>query len=316
MRNLRGLTPIKNLNMKLIKNLVLLAVAVVVTISSNAQQSGIDSTGLPGDNFSLQGALEMFQKAASPEDFEKMINEENNNVNNLDLNGDGDVDYIKVIDRADMEVHALVLQVSVSETENQDIAVIEIEKTGDETAVLQIIGDEDIYGEEVIVEPNTGEDGATISYSNNSNLSGPNADFSEQFNGVIVNVWLWPSVRFIYAPAYRPWISPWRWHFYPLWWKPWKPFAWHIWHPRVIVFHRPFVVVRTHRVVRAHAVYRPVRVTSVTVHNRHAASVNHYRVTRTKTTHTGPRGTTTRTTTTVKKNGHIKGKKTTIKHRR
>jgi len=28
-------------------------------------QSGTDSTGLPGDNFSLQGALEMFQMASS-----------------------------------------------------------------------------------------------------------------------------------------------------------------------------------------------------------------------------------------------------------
>lgn len=302
--------------MKLIKKMFLLSVCIVVTNVAKAQQSGIDSTGLPGDNFSLQGALEMFQKAASSEDFEKLINEENNSVNNLDLNGDGDVDYIKVIDKAERDIHALVLQVAVSETENQDIAVIEIEKTGDETAVLQIIGDEDIYGEEVIVEPDSGEVGAKINYSNNSNLSGPNADISSQLNGVIVNVWLWPSVRFIYAPAYKPWISPWHWHSYPLWWKPWKPLAWHMWHPRVVVFHRPFVVVHTHRVVKAHAIYRPARVTSVTVHTRHAASVNHYRITRTKVTHTGPGGTTIRTTITGRKNGHIKGRKTTIRRRR
>jgi hypothetical protein len=35
-----------------------------------------DSTGVPGDNFSLEGALEMFRKAESPEEFEKMINTE------------------------------------------------------------------------------------------------------------------------------------------------------------------------------------------------------------------------------------------------
>ncbi len=312
---MRGLIPIKNLNMKLFKNLFLLAVSAAVSVCANAQQSGIDSTGLPGDNFSLQGALEMFQKAASPEDFEKLINEENNNVNNLDLNGDGDVDYVKVIDKVDKEVHALVLQVSVSETENQDIAVIEIEKTGDENAILQIIGDEDIYGEQVIVEP-ASEDGGTFNFYGGSTHSGPSADAVQQRNGIVANVWLWPSVRFIYAPAYRPWISPWRWHLYPVWWKPWKPYAWHVWHPRVVVFQRPFVVVRTHRVVRAHAIYKPLRVTSVTVHTRHAASVNHYRVTRTKTTHTGPGGTTIRTTTTVKKNGHLKGKKTTVRRRR
>ncbi len=59
-------------------------------------QSDTDSTGLPGDNFSLQGALEMFRKAGSPEAFEKLLNTEDNKVNNLDLDGDGNTDYIRV----------------------------------------------------------------------------------------------------------------------------------------------------------------------------------------------------------------------------
>ncbi len=92
---------------------------------------------------------------------------------------DGETDYVRVIDKMDKDVHALVLQVPVSETENQDIAVIEMEKTGDTTAILQIIGDEDIYGEEMIVEPDGGgEDEAFIDNNYyNSSLSGPNADF-------------------------------------------------------------------------------------------------------------------------------------------
>ena len=95
-----------------------------------AQDAEEDSTGLPGDNFSLQGALEMFKKASSPEEFEKLINTKDNNVNNLDLNEDGDIDYIRVVGKMEKDVHAFVLQVPVSETENQDIAVIELEKTG------------------------------------------------------------------------------------------------------------------------------------------------------------------------------------------
>ncbi|MBL0110193.1 MAG: hypothetical protein IPP42_04700 [Saprospiraceae bacterium] len=57
-----------------------------------------------------------------------MLNQDDNHVNNLDLNDDGEVDYIRVIDNMDGDAHALVLQVVVSATENQDIAVIEIEK--------------------------------------------------------------------------------------------------------------------------------------------------------------------------------------------
>ncbi len=34
----------------------------------------------------------------------------------------------------------------VSASESQDVAVIELEKTGDNRAVIQIVGDEDIYG--------------------------------------------------------------------------------------------------------------------------------------------------------------------------
>jgi hypothetical protein len=278
--------------MKITHYLLGLLASFALVISAQAQnQPGIDSTGLPGDNFSLQGALAMFQKAGSPEEFEKLLNAENNHVNNLDLNGDGDIDYIRVIDNSDKEIHAFVLQAVVSKTESQDIAVIELEKTGDTTAVLQIIGDEDIYGEKVVVEPGDGEeDGAFIDNSNSSIAHGPNAEYHFDYPAVFVNVWFWPSVRFVYAPAYTVWRSPWAWQYYPGWWRPWRPIVWHVWHP----FHRPYyahcAIVRTHRIVRAERIYRPVRVTSVSVRTRNATAINGYRVTRTRTTITGPRG--------------------------
>jgi hypothetical protein len=140
----------KELKMKIVTGFVFLL--GIIAHGSVAAQS--DSTGLPGDNFSLEGALELFKKAGSPEEFEKMINAEENRVNNLDLNEDGETDYVKVIDKSDKDAHAFILQAAVSESESQDIAVIELEKTGDENAVAQIVGDEDIYGEETIVEPN------------------------------------------------------------------------------------------------------------------------------------------------------------------
>jgi hypothetical protein len=311
---------ISNFNfMKIAHSLFGLLTGLAVTITAQAQnEPGVDSTGLPGDNFSLHGALNMFQKASSPEDFEKMLNSEDNHVNNLDLNGDGDIDYVRVIDNGDKEAHAFVLQAVVSEKESQDIAVIEIEKTGDTTAVLQIIGDEDIYGEEVIIEPGEGgdDDGAFIQ-DFNSNTHGPAADYYYNNPRIIVNVWFWPSVRFVYGPAYRPWISPWRWHHYPAAWRPWRPLTWHVWHP----FHRPYyahcAIVRTHRVMRAHRIYTPVRVTSVTVRTRHATAVNGYRVTRTKTSVTGPRGNgATRTRTTVTGPRGNSRTKTTVKRHR
>ena len=196
------------------------------------------------------------------------------------------------------DVHAFILQVAVSEKETQDIAVIELEKTGNETAMIQIVGDEDIYGEQTIVEPDGGGyESAFLDFKINSNQSGPNPSFEKNISGIVINVWLWPSVRFVYAPGYRLWVSPWRWHHYPGWWKPWKPYKWHVWHPYRVHHHRSFVVVHTHRAINAHRVYTPYRSFSPVVKTRHSVAVNHYRVTRSKTTVTGPRG----RTTTVKK---------------
>ncbi|HJW30781.1 MAG TPA: hypothetical protein VJ508_16215 [Saprospiraceae bacterium] len=299
---------------------------LMYAVSTNAQQSGVDSTGLPGDNFSLQGALQLFHDAATIEDFEKALNTESNHVNNLDLDGDGDIDYVRVIDKTEKNAHVFILQVAVSEKENQDVAVIELEKTGDANAVIQIVGDEDLYGDEVIVEPSSDMDTAPTNKG-----KGPDNDYDYSLalslshsltyihtTGVVVNVWLWPSVTYVYGPVYRPWISPWRWHYYPVWWRPWHPLAWHVWHPFFHPYHRSFVVVGTHRVTYAHSIYRPYRTTSVTVHRRNVTTINNYHVHQTKTTVTGPRGgkTTVKKTTVRGPKGHVKAKKTTVTHRR
>ncbi|RYY57561.1 MAG: hypothetical protein EOO09_02185 [Chitinophagaceae bacterium] len=279
--------------MKPFRKLLICTLAGGLSISTaNAQDA--DSTGLPGDQFSLAAALDLFKKASSPEDFEKLLNTEGNDANNLDLNADGETDYVKVIDKKEGDLHVFVLQVAVSETEDQDIATIELEKTGESTAVLQIVGDEDIYGEETIVEPTEGDAAAFL--TGNREEHGP--AFVE-YNGVIVNVWLWPSVRYVYAPAYVAWRSPFRWRAHPMWWRPWRPVSFAVFHPRRVVYGPRYAIVTTRRVTRARVFYRPARVTSVTVAHRHSANVTRYRSTRTTTTVTGPRGKVSRKTTTV-----------------
>lgn len=289
--------------MKRIGTIVTLVLACGVTIAAAHAQdnAGQDSTGLPGDHFSLQGALEMFKKAASPEEFEKLINAPDNHVNNLDLNGDGDVDYVRVVSTMKGDAHAFVLQVPVSESESQDIAVIELEKSGDENAVLQIVGDGDIYGEMTIVEPDGGgKEDYEEEMESDESTKGPNAGFTASAflapPRIVVNVWPWPIVRFVYAPGYRAWVSPWRWHVYPVWWRPWHPLAWRVFHPFRARYRAGFAVVRTHRVVNAHRIYAPTRVTSVSVRTRHGAHVDRYRVTRKTTVHN--RGGATRVKTT------------------
>lgn len=254
-----------------------------------------DSTGLPGDNFSLEAAIELFKKSESPEDFEKRLNSEGNDANNLDLNEDGEIDYIRVVDNMEGDVHALVLQVAVSEKESQDVAVIEIEKQGTENAILQIVGDEELYGEQTIAEPFEEEK------IKSSKDRGPAANPANV--RVVVNVWLWRPVRFMYAPAYRAWVSPWRWRVYPTWFRPWRPHPWRVYHVRVMPYRAHCHVIRTHRVVRAHAVYAPHRTHSNVVHTR----------TTTVVAARGKNGAVVgkKTTTTTRSNGHVQKSKTT-----
>lgn len=263
-----------------------MGLTVLFGICGMAQnQSENDSTGLPGDHFSLEGALEMFRKAGSPEEFETLINTKDNNVNNLDLNGDGNIDYVRVVDKNEKDAHAFVLQVPVSESESQDVAVIELEKKASDNAVVQIVGDEDLYGESKIVEPDGGGDDEEDE-GEGGNGGGPyvsEISFPAHPIRVVVNVWTWPLVRVVYAPGYRPWVSPWRWRVYPTWWHPWKPLGWRVFHPFRARYRSGYAVARTHRVLHAHRLYTPVRVTSVTVKTRHQASVNKYRITK-KTT--------------------------------
>ena len=251
--------------------LIILICAIAISnkgFSVTTYDTTADSTGLPGDNFSLHGALDMFKKSTSLEEFEKKLNDDENGVNNLDLNNDGEIDYVQVIDKTEGNAHAIVLQVSVTETESQDVAVIEIEKNGDASAMLQIIGDEELYEANTIVEPYDETD-------LKNGKSGPMLN-DLMTRKIIVNVWIWPCVKFIYAPAYVVWVSPWHWHYYPVWWKPWKPHPWY-WHHRICGPYRMlYKPTNVHRVMIAHKMYAPHRKSSVVVATRFkAAHVNH-----------------------------------------
>jgi hypothetical protein len=250
-------------------------VCLGMTLTASArEQAEQDSTGLPGDNFSLQGALDLFRQSASPEEFEKLLNSADSKVNNLDLNEDGSTDYIRVINKKDNDVQVFILQALVSSAESQDIAVIELQKTGENNAIVQIVGDADIYGESVIAEP-AEEEGNAFNYTPASH--GPSAYSPE---GIVVNVWLWPCVRFVYAPAYTVWVSPWTWVSRPVWYRPWRPMPWHVYRPVRYTYARRYVVVPVYRIPPARVIYRPVRTTSVTVINRNRVVVNNYRTTR------------------------------------
>ncbi|MBX2897073.1 MAG: hypothetical protein KF763_16625 [Cyclobacteriaceae bacterium] len=240
------------------KTIVLLLLGAATVHAQEREQ-------VPGDNFSLEGALELFKKSASPEEFERLLNLPESEVNNLDLNGDGNTDYIRVIDRNEGNIHTFTMQAVISRNEFQDIAVISLEKLENGRAILQITGDADVYGIETIIEPTTEvriNAGTTTTHT-------------------YVNVWSWPFVQYVYSPYYSPWVSPWYWDYWPGWWRPWRPVAYITYYPRWHVYRPYYRYCDAPRIRYASRIYYPHRTTSVIVYNRHRDQISTYRSTRT-----------------------------------
>ena len=227
------------------KKLIFCWLLSVVFLSTAHAQYGTGRTGYEGDYFSLEGALDLFKQSHTLRDFERKLNTEENWVNNLDLDYDGRIDYIRVEHRRQGNFHAIVLQALVDRYDVQDVAVIEIEIIDRGEAVLQIVGDEGLYGEEVIVEPAEG-------YSDSR--GGRHLDY-----GDYVNVYYWEPVQYILGRQYVVYTSPYRWQYYPAWWRPWVQCSWSVFRPRIVIYHRHYHVVHVHRVVRVHNFYRPYR---------------------------------------------------------
>ncbi len=205
------------------KKFLITAILAVLFASGSAiigqdRQEGY--LGLPGDNLNLYAVMKLFQDSKTLEEFERNLNDERSNINNLDLNNDGQVDYIKVMDNIDGDVHNIVLQISVGPKENQDVAVFTVQRFNNGQVQVQLTGDEELYGRDYIIEPRIDDSMAET----------PNPGYSGDityYRTTQVEIAAWPIVRFVYLPTYTRWHSTWYWGYYPSYWHPWRPFSWH-----------------------------------------------------------------------------------------
>ncbi|RKY79464.1 hypothetical protein DRQ07_06360 [candidate division KSB1 bacterium] len=219
-----------------------------------------------GEQLDLQAVSELFKDAENLEEFERALNDPDNGVNNLDLDEDGHVDFIRVVEEMSGDVHVIILQVPLGEDDFQDIATIEIEKSGDNYN-MQVRGNEVIYGVDYYVVP------------------------------TYVHIYTWPIIGWIYRPLYRPYRSIYYFGYYPRWWRPYPHVTINVYHTRIVRYRRApvFTVTRVSRVRAVNRVhYKPRSSTVVTK-----------RVTVRKTRPVR-RSTTVTKTTTVKKSTPVK----------
>ena len=183
--------------------------------------------GLPGDNLNLFAVLDLFQQSKTIEDFEKSLNLESTGINNLDLNNDSKVDFIRVDTEQDGDDFMFILRDAISENEIQDVAVIMVSKDENKKITLQIIGDEALYGKDYIVEPSTE---ATPSVTANPAYKGEDPVTVNVPATKVVVVESAPIVQYVYSPAYVPYYPPYYYGYYPPYFFPFTILAIGIYH--------------------------------------------------------------------------------------
>lgn len=89
---------------------------------------------------------ELVKNAKDAESFERALNDPSEKVNNLDLDENGKIDYIKVTEYGTVNLRGFSLTTELAEGQEQEIATIEIEKNVDGYAKVQTHGNQQIYG--------------------------------------------------------------------------------------------------------------------------------------------------------------------------
>lgn len=207
--------------MKTLINTLILALLLIGGSSLRAQNGSAEYLGLPGDNLNLFAVMKIFQESETLESLERSLNDSEQMVNNLDLNNDNFVDYIMVFDYVEGDIHSIVLRVALNDREYQDVAVFTVEKTGNGSVQIQLIGDEALYGPNYIIEPYYAE-------TPNPGYMGEGLPQSQSVvSTTYYEVANWPVIIYMYRPTYRVWRSAWYWGYYPSYWSPWTPHYWH-----------------------------------------------------------------------------------------
>ncbi|HEY2350561.1 MAG TPA: hypothetical protein VGH64_16190 [Puia sp.] len=168
--------------------------------------------GMAGDNLDLAAVLDLFQKSKTIEGFEKSLNDEKLKINNLDLDLNKKMDFIKVVTKKDGNNYTFILQVDVSKKETQDVAVILLDKDKNGKISLQIVGDPDLYGKDYVIEP-VGNSSVTA----NPGYVGPDPVTKDVPASTTVVVQSAPIVQYVYSPAYVPYVPPYYYGYPPPW---------------------------------------------------------------------------------------------------
>jgi hypothetical protein len=105
------------------------------------------------DNLDLEAVASIFGESEDLTDFEKRLNEAGTEISNLDLNEDGYVDYLRVIEYTENYTHLITIQAVLGDDLFQDVATIEVKKENWNRYSMIIVGNHFIYGNNYMIRP-------------------------------------------------------------------------------------------------------------------------------------------------------------------
>ena len=176
----------------LMKKYSLFLIAILLGCATQKPVTVVPTNYDISDNLDLQAVASIFGNSNNLEGFERRLNDPQLKISNLDLNQDGYVDYLRIIETMEGGTHLVTIQAALGNDLFQDVATIDVERDQFNKPYVQFIGHPYFYGPRYIIEP------------------------------VYLNR---PSIfKSFWASNYRAYYSPYYYNFYPSYYSYWRPF--------------------------------------------------------------------------------------------
>ena len=189
------------------RRIIFLLSILLVTIGVSAQQTvTVQAQSYQvSDNLDLEAVAITFGESKDVEDFERRLNDPENRISNLDLNNDGYVDFLRVVEVEEKGTHLIVIQAVIGQDLYQDVASVIVEGENQTSATVTIVGNRDIYGENYVIVP-------------------------RYVVRPVIFDWLW-------LPTYAVYRSVWYWDYYPHYYHHYTCLGYHSYHRHIKVWH-------------------------------------------------------------------------------
>ena len=189
------------------RRIIFLLGILLATIGVSAQQTvTVQAQSYQvSDNLDLEAVAITFGESKNVEDFERRLNDPENRISNLDLNNDGYVDFLRVVEVEEKGTHLIVIQAVIGQDLYQDVASIIVEGESKTSATVTIVGNRDIYGDNYVIVP-------------------------RYVVRPVIFDWFW-------LPTYAVYHSLWYWDYYPHYYHLHICLGYHSYHRHIYTWH-------------------------------------------------------------------------------